>query len=461
MLAASVISQCTNPSIRKEWRSLSPEEQQKFLTTLQALHDKPEGDANDVNSWNFDQFAQTHWDYQAPNHNKPPFFPWHRVYLDAFEKALQTIDSTVTLPYWDWTIDSQRPELSPIFADDAFGGDGDPITRCLNTGVSKGWIGAAPRGNSCLKRCTEFGTLYPPEAVSAIISTAEEFKLFADRIENGPHGLVHWQVGGECGDISTMAAANDPLFFLHHAMVDRIWLRWQTKCEGYEDKFEGNLDRRLEPYDFTIAESFSISSSKLCYSYDPSPADVPINATCATTEVTTTAVEAVATVVEETTTTSSPVPLPTNVVDDFWLEHMLQALVPGASPISANLLAAGLVGTKMANFNFEESARVGQNESFVPTNYHPREDFSVVAPANEDTTDLIHLRFPSTLNDMFIQRMNLDRKKVEDAENFSKMIIDEVNNQPDYISPAALTFIYQSKYYRQLFTNAAKRRKLK
>ena len=40
------------------------------------------------------------------------FLPWHRAFLLYLENDLQVIDSTVTLPYWDWTNDNDSDPAS-------------------------------------------------------------------------------------------------------------------------------------------------------------------------------------------------------------------------------------------------------------------------------------------------------------------------------------------------------------
>src|SRR3712207_7149215 len=44
-------------------------------------------------------------------------------------------------------------------------------------------------------------------------------------MEGNPHGRAHTRFGGSISSIDT--AARDPLFFLLHANVDRLWARWQ------------------------------------------------------------------------------------------------------------------------------------------------------------------------------------------------------------------------------------------
>lgn len=48
---------------------------------------------------------------------------WHTVYVRELEIALQSIDPTVSVPYWDWTIDSAlaNPASSIVYTPAYFG----------------------------------------------------------------------------------------------------------------------------------------------------------------------------------------------------------------------------------------------------------------------------------------------------------------------------------------------------
>jgi tyrosinase len=51
-------------------------------------------------------------------------------------------------------------------------------------------------------------------------------------IEASPHNLVHMTIGlsGDMGSPKT--AARDPIFWLHHANIDRMWVRWTDAARG-------------------------------------------------------------------------------------------------------------------------------------------------------------------------------------------------------------------------------------
>ena len=68
----------------------------------------------------------------------------------------------------------------------------------------------------------------------------DRFGPFQSRLES-THGAVHVAVGGE---MATERSPADPLFWLHHATIDRIWARWQEKHPAQRPK---NTTERLKP----------------------------------------------------------------------------------------------------------------------------------------------------------------------------------------------------------------------
>ena len=49
-----------------------------------------------------------------------------------------------------------------------------------------------------------------------------------DNKNRGPelHNVVHVWIGG---NMNSNHSPNDPIFFLHHCQIDRIWARWQRE----------------------------------------------------------------------------------------------------------------------------------------------------------------------------------------------------------------------------------------
>lgn len=163
------------------------------------------------------------------------FLPWHRAYLLYFEKILRDAcgDPGFMLPYWDWTDPDQRalPDRfldpnSSLFLDgrnDAYAqGAGLPDevvdwqTAFLETSFS---IPAQARG---------FGGPFEPTAGAQGPHGA---------LESDAHDGVHDQIGGLMGSPST--AANDPIFWLHHANVDRLWGQWLAQGGGRQNPADG------------------------------------------------------------------------------------------------------------------------------------------------------------------------------------------------------------------------------
>jgi tyrosinase len=55
-------------------------------------------------------------------------------------------------------------------------------------------------------------------------------------IENIPHNRIHVRIGGDTGFMSDPStAALDPIFWLHHANIDRMWEVWRNQGPQFRD----------------------------------------------------------------------------------------------------------------------------------------------------------------------------------------------------------------------------------
>src|SRR5882724_4124846 len=113
--------------IRKNQASLTGAERAAFVTAVKTLK------ANGAYDLFVDQhraaFLATPND---PAHRGPGFLPWHREFLRRFEDALRSIDRSVTLPYWDWTVDNSP--ASSLWDATFLGGNGTGADERVTTG---------------------------------------------------------------------------------------------------------------------------------------------------------------------------------------------------------------------------------------------------------------------------------------------------------------------------------------
>ncbi|KAI9297859.1 Di-copper centre-containing protein, partial [Neoconidiobolus thromboides FSU 785] len=214
---------CTSPTLRKEIRELTPNELTTFISAINTLK----------RTGVYDTFSQIHYSNNLHSHGVPAFLPWHREFLYLFEKELQKVNPSIILPYWDWSLDSQSPELSIIF--ELFGGNGNHQLNgdnCILNGPFKAWNCSIPEFH-CLRRDFDLNdkisAFYSPEAIELLLRDSLNYNDFRLALEALPHAKVHSGIGGKNGDIMTMFSSNDPLFFLHHVFIDQLWFEWQLR----------------------------------------------------------------------------------------------------------------------------------------------------------------------------------------------------------------------------------------
>ena len=188
------------------------------------------------------------------------FLPWHRAYLLAFEQALGRFLPGLSLAYWKWTDESAL-----------FTGIPGRLRTVAYTDKDHGiWLNAlcrAPVDFLGYERYTERSPGRPGD-LDGPIRTAREatgqtrFEDFSAGLQKASQDLRAW-VGGHTGDDALVAY--DPLFWFHHANLDRIWVRWR-EAHGEVALPESLLDAELEPFRVTVRDVLEVE--RLAYAYD-------------------------------------------------------------------------------------------------------------------------------------------------------------------------------------------------
>lgn len=176
--------------------------------------------ATDPTSWQAQ--ANIHGAFSAPpgmianacRHGNLFFLSWHRVYLYYFERIVRKAsgDPTFALPYWGYSPTGNRA-LPTVF-------------RTPTSGNALYVSQRVPSVNT--------GTALNASAVDAGTALSQlVFGGFSSSLEGTPHGVVHVAVGGSGGWMSAFQTAGlDPIFWLHHANIDRLWSYWISSGGG-------------------------------------------------------------------------------------------------------------------------------------------------------------------------------------------------------------------------------------
>ena len=203
-------------------------------------------------------------------HGAPGFFTWHRAHMYYFEKALRCINSGMTLPFWDWS-------SGPTTGVPAACAQATYVNRSGATVPNPLYAGPLPGGGSTARRPDIATTSYADIATAAqgaLGSTS--FTSFQSSI-NGPHGSVHVRTGGQMSSVSH--AGYDPIFYLHHCNVDRIWAIWQNshpvplpaaEASFALDPFRLPYSSTLRPgSDFATTDQLGYRYSNFCFFIPP------------------------------------------------------------------------------------------------------------------------------------------------------------------------------------------------
>ncbi len=208
--------------------------------------------------------AQIHFDH-CP-HGNWFFLPWHRAYLFYLEEICRELtgNDEFALPYWNWT---ESPSIPAAF----WGTAANPLFDSTRSATPASTASAAIVGAANIQsilNASDFFTF-----ASAAATAQREFAGYGV-LEGQPHNYIHGFVGGNMGGYHSPL---DPIFWMHHNMVECCWVEWNLVLQNpnsndsqwtqftFTDNF---VDRDGNPVTLSVAATFLYPL--LAYRFEPS-----------------------------------------------------------------------------------------------------------------------------------------------------------------------------------------------
>ena len=223
--------------VRREIRSLSDDDREAFFRAAGVLYATPDAEGARAYGRAYKSaayFIATHNELSGDRtcdhfHDGLGFLPQHAAFTLRFERALQSVDPKVSVPYWDYTIEAYDVAVagdmaawrrSPVFRDDWFG-DAQPEGHVVNAGR---WAYTAVARASSADTANAYGLIRAPWNVnkvpyltranttfgfslSDVPSCADHYSVmqttawsdFGVDVQYNAHGTVHAMIGGVTG----------------------------------------------------------------------------------------------------------------------------------------------------------------------------------------------------------------------------------------------------------------------
>jgi hypothetical protein len=210
--------------IRRDVASLSEHRFDQFVGAVKAL--------NTSNNPTYQNLVRTHFAQRPLVHNTPLFLPWHRAFLLKFESLLRAqlpLEKDFALPYWNWINDAGAGNIGRLWWPIRMGKAGNPVSDGqFRSGQWTTYDMDGKFPSPWLIRTLGTGLSpdnFPTRRTVLDLLNLTEYDDFRVKFERGVHGYIHDWVGGQMGWVP--ASVNDPVFWLHHANVDRLWAEWE------------------------------------------------------------------------------------------------------------------------------------------------------------------------------------------------------------------------------------------
>ena len=228
------------------------------------------------------------------------FLPWHRGFVDMYERAAAALTKNpkFAMPYWDWNTLRQLPaaftdplykgKANPLYVPGV--GDAPSVVRNVLVGpnaLTDAMVGPAVMTKVYKETVYErFGTSRSVDSsvTPPAVQTNDDAKWvpmgggFQGTLESRPHNNVHNNIGGYMPQTNS---PRDPIFMMHHSNIDRIWAYWNalgrknsTDPLWLNMPFTNNyLAPTGTPYTKKVKDL--LSTTALGYTYDNLPKAAP------------------------------------------------------------------------------------------------------------------------------------------------------------------------------------------
>lgn len=275
--------------VRREVRSLTDDTLKFYAVAVKAMKERS---PSDTTSWWYQ--AAVHGSLDPPQklynqcvHGSWYFPPWHRMYLYYFEKIVRDAveknggPSDWALPYWNYGIDDAHASMPEPFYEPPT--EANPLyvkerrqRAPGEPGINEGGILPKEiRSDALALACEIYPGNHPRQLGGGTTGPRHRWSE-AGQLEELPHNLVHDAIGGGGWMSSVPKAAKDPIFWLHHSNIDRIWAQWNF--EGHPNPGDASwLGQRFSFFDvdgsevsLTVDQVLEIQPD-LDYTYDVIP----------------------------------------------------------------------------------------------------------------------------------------------------------------------------------------------
>jgi tyrosinase len=268
------------PRIRRDVQSLAPNDPwfTKYGQAVQAMHDLQTSNASDQRSWR--NQALIHINH-CP-HGAISFVHWHRHYIHNYELICGQLigDPNFALAYWNWsekrgTIPDPFYDLNQLnvqFWNDPSNAQSnnwgpDEVVTVGTRALAKG---------EGLQDDPDAGQEFTRDFIETRIQEQTSFTIFTRNLEGFPHNDGHVITGGANGHMVDGMSPLDPIFWLHHCNIDRIWAEWQTAGNttpplnlNYNNQFVNGMGQPV-----TASSASALNFAAMNYTYDTLSAPV-------------------------------------------------------------------------------------------------------------------------------------------------------------------------------------------